>query len=516
MPTKSHPVMIDRKDPRFDTVKKGHNLRFPATDAEEASRVVICSNGEETAEALQRIVASGLRPTVRSGGHCYEDFVSNNPNGAIIDLSLHDVVDAGPSGSPFRVSPGAVLGNVYSSLYKRYGVVIPAGSCYMVGAGGHISGGGYGVLSRLHGLTVDWITSIDILTVDSHGKVVERRVDKLHDPDLFRACRGAGGGNFGIITNFSFDKLANAPREIAEAQISFSWASMTEEKFTKILTLYGDYWEGRGKDPDTWGLFGMMGLAPRSNQRGRIGFGVQFCNPDGTAEDLSVLHEFFDRFAELRPDPVQPVGALSANRSSEFRQDAPPTGKYKFYEVTRQPWLNATVGGGGGGAGSRAKYKSAYMKKTFTPAECSAIYRYLTSPDVGARGAVLAVDSYGGAVNNLERVNDTAIVQRSSIMKLQWQSYWRGEEEDAAHLKFMDEFYTGVYTGSHVPAEYQGTPLGERYEGCYMNYADADMLRYSYWPQLFYGTGDLYPFLQQVKRRYDPNNIFHSSMSVRA
>jgi len=49
-----------------------------------------------------------------------------------------------------------------------------------------------------------------------------------------------------------------------------------------------------------------------------------------------------------------------------------------------------------------------------------------------------------------------------------------------------------------------------------MNYADADMLRYGFWPQLFFGAGDLYPFLQKVKQRYDPNNIFHSSMSVRA
>src|ERR1700722_990233 len=98
MLTKLNPATIDRKDPRFDAVKKGHNLRFPASEAEAASRVIICSNGAEAAEALQRIVASGLRPTVRSGGHCYEDFVSNNPNGAIIDLSLHNVVDAGVSG----------------------------------------------------------------------------------------------------------------------------------------------------------------------------------------------------------------------------------------------------------------------------------------------------------------------------------------------------------------------------------------------------------------------------------
>jgi FAD/FMN-containing dehydrogenase len=49
-----------------------------------------------------------------------------------------------------------------------------------------------------------------------------------------------------------------------------------------------------------------------------------------------------------------------------------------------------------------------------------------------------------------------------------------------------------------------------------MNYADADMLRYKHWPELYYGTAGLYPFLQGVKQKYDSNNIFHSSMSIRA
>jgi hypothetical protein len=100
-------------------------------------------------------------------------------------------------------------------------------------------------------------------------------------------------------------------------------------------------------------------------------------------------------------------------------------------------------------------------------------------------------------------------------MKLQWQCYWQHEAEDAGRLKFMDEFYTRMYTGPHVPAEFQGTPFGEQYEGCYINYADVDMLRYSYWPELYYGQTGLYPFLHDVKRRYDPNNIFHHSMSIR-
>ncbi len=521
MPANPLAVTIDRQDPRFDALKTGHNLRFPATDADAPSRIIICSNPTQVADALQRIVSSGLRPTVRSGGHCYEDFVANNPNGAIIDLSTHNAVETSAPGLPYRISPGAVLGDVYSQLYKRSGATIPGGSCYMVGAGGHISGGGYGLLSRLHGLTIDWITGIDILTVDSNGKVNERRIDKRNEPDLFRACRGAGGGNFGIITGFRFDKLPMAPREVASAGISFAWASMTEEKFTKILTTFGDYWEGRGNDPDTWGLFGMMGLHARA-PGGRISFGVQFCNPDGSIADLSVLHEFFDRFASLRPDPISaetnPYGSYGSNSSHPdgMPPGPPATETYQFYQINRQPWLAATVGGGAGGPGARAKYKSAYMKKSFTAAECSTIYKILTSPANDSHGTVLSIDSYGGAVNNSERIQDTAIAQRSSIMKLQWQCYWRDNGEDAGRLKFLDDYYTAVYTGSHVPPEYQGTPLGPRYEGCYMNYADVDMLRYSYWPQLFYGTRDLYPFLRKVKQRYDPNNIFHNSMSVRA
>jgi FAD/FMN-containing dehydrogenase len=489
-PMPAGPITIDRKDPRFDTLKKGNNLRFPANDAEAASRVVICSNATETAEALQRIVSSGLRPTVRSGGHCYEDFVSNNPNGAILDLSLHNTIDAAPSGSPVRIASGAKLGDVYQTLYKRYGGTLPAGTCYTVGAGGHISGGGYGLISRLHGMTVDWVTSVDILTVDAKGKVIERSVDKQRHPDLLRACRGAGGGNFGIITNFHFDKLPAAPREVVKASMSFPWTSMTEAKFTKLLKIYGDYWNGRGQERDTWGLSVVLVVDPHHNANSRIGMHAQYCNADGTAADLSVLNEFFQRFTELDP-----------TRSS--------------YEVNRRPWLDATLAGSDSGGATRAKYKSTYIKKPFTHAECHTLYKFLTSSDIDSHGFVMAIDGYGGAMNNSDRVHDTAMAQRSSIMKLQWQCYWQDKEQDAGRLKFMDDFYTAVYTGPHVPTEYQGTPCGERYEGCYMNYADADMLRYSYWPQLFYGTADLYPFLQQVKKRYDPNNIFHSSMSIR-
>jgi hypothetical protein len=487
-------IIVDRKDPRFDTLKRGNNIRFPANDAEAASRIVLCNDAAEVADALQRIVNSGMRPTVRSGGHCYEDFVVNNPNGAIIDLSLHNKVDAASSGGPFRIASGARLGEVYQTLYKRYNVTLPAGTCYMVGAGGHISGGGYGLLARQHGLTIDWITALDILTVGPHGRVIARRVDQSNDPDLFRACRGAGGGNFGIITNFYFDKLPSSPTQVAEATLDFPWPSLTQERFEKLLSIYGNFWSTRGRDPETWGLSSVMTMG-RHHPGSSINIAIQYCNADGNANDLGIVHEFLDRFSMLESrDPA-------ASSSTD--------------PVTRRSWLEATLAGGDSGGVMRAKYKSTYMKKPFIEAECQTLYKFLTSGDIDAQGFVLAVDGYGGATNASDRTRDTAIAQRTSIMKLQWQCYWQDQAEDAGRLKFMDDFYTAMYTGSHVPPEYQGTPFGDRYEGCYMNYADADMLRYKHWPELYYGTAGLYPFLQEVKRKYDSNNIFHSSMSIR-
>lgn len=506
-------VAVTREDPRFETLKKGHNDRFPASDADAADRILLCASAEETADALRRVTAAGLRPTVRSGGHCYEGFVSSNPHGAIIDLSLHDAVGRDEQTGAYCVAPGARLGEVYQSLYKRYNLTLPAGSCYMVGAGGHISGGGYGLLSRLHGLTSDWLTAVDILTVDANGTVVPRRVDAKHDPDLFRACRGAGGGNYGIITSFHFDKLPVAPQEVADASLYFAWKGMTQDRFTRIMTTFGDYWEGRGKDPDTWGLFSLLEITPQ--KVGHFGIHSEFCQPDGTAKDLSVFKEFLGHFSEF--EPILTISGAAAVMAKSAPGTRRPDLRHQVdftNAITVRPWLDATVGGGGGGGPTRAKYKSAYMKRTFTPAEAKTIYDFYNSSDNKGHNSVISIDSYGGAINRPEMAGQTAVAQRSSVMKLQWQCYWREAAEDAHYLRAMDSFYTAVYTGSHVDADHQGTPWGERYEGCYMNYADADMLRYSYWPELYYGRAGLYPFLQQVKRRYDPNNVFHSSMSI--
>ncbi len=515
------PTTVNRQDTRFPIASRGHNLRFPSASADTAGRVEYCENVEDAATALQKVIDAGLRPTVRSSGHCYEDFIVNNPNGAILDVSMLNHVTSGPNGSgPFHVQPGSMLGNIYQEFYKRANVVLPGGTCFTVCAGGHVSGGGYGVLARLRGITVDWLSSVDILTVDANGKVVPRRVDKTHDPELFRALRGGQGSNFGMITGFTFNELPPAPIEVMQAGISFDWATMTPDKFVNILITFGKYFEEHDQTKETWGIFAAMGLNNISS--GRFGIGIEFTNPDGTVKDVSVLNDFMDHFQKCKPIAEAPpdYGLQSGpgRRGGNFQRPTPGDSVcYGEHVMTRSSWIESATGGGGGGigGGSRAKYKSAYMKKTFTEAEALALYKLLT--DDRSRGLIVAVDSYGGATNNPARIHDTAIPQRASVLKLQYQSYWQDEKDDEFRLKGIRDTYTAAYSTPVASQAHLGTPFwNDHYEGCYMNYPDVDMAAHDFWPQLFYGTGDLYPLLQRVKKTYDPHNIFHHTMSIRA
>ena len=439
-------ISITETDPRYKTLSKSRNQRWSDSLHQAASRIELCDSAEAVAEALQKIVGAGMRPTIRSGGHCYEDFVVNNPGGAIFDLSLLNGSKR-PTDTGYRISPGSKLGEIYLDLYRRYGLTIPGGSCYSVGAGGHICGGGYGVLSRLFGLTVDWLSAAEIVTVDAQGKTELRRIDKTHEPDLFRACRGAGGGTFGVVTGYLFDKLPTAPEEVVNAGVSFDWDTMTEDRFVHIVMAFGNYWETRGKDPDTWGLFSGLGLTHKSSKR--FGVSLQFCNPDGYCRDLSVVHDFLKPFRELRSVEARTIVPDSTVPQRVQRRPTTSPGE----EFNKMAWLDATVGGGsGGGDTQRAKYKSAYMKRNFTADEAKCIYKHLTRkvPGVDLTGSVLSVDSYGGATNRPELASETSVWQRSSIMKLQYISYWHRAEDDAGRLEWMRQFYSDVYSGSNV------------------------------------------------------------------
>jgi hypothetical protein len=287
---------------------------------------------------------------------------------------------------------------------------------------------------------------------------------------------------------------------------------MTPERLEMILTTYSSFWETRGHDPDTWGLFSVLLLSHHS--AGRFGISVQFCNADGTCRDLKVLTEFLDRF-----HPCKPLGGTSTTSDSVIgSKTSEQQACWAPQNMIHRLWLDANVQDGGGGGRQRAKYKSTYMKQRFTKSEAACLYKHMTRslPEISLNNSMLLIDSYGGAINREEMANQTAIPQRGSAMKLQFITYWSNEEDDAGHLQWINDFYKELYSGPDVEPNHKETPYpNDHYEGCYINYPDKDMLQYPFWPNLYYGEGPLYPFLQDVKRRYDPHNIFHHAMSIR-
>ena len=133
---------------------------------------------------------------------------------------------------------------------------------------------------------------MNILTVDQHGKVVPIRAMAHEHADLLRACRGAGAGSFGLVTDFEFAHLPNAPRELAQASVLFSWEGMTPETFTEILTTFGRYFETRGQEPRHVGLYAVLDI-PHSASR-TFSLSAQFCNRDGACNVLEPLQEFLN------------------------------------------------------------------------------------------------------------------------------------------------------------------------------------------------------------------------------
>jgi FAD/FMN-containing dehydrogenase len=150
----------------------------------------------------------------RSGGHSYAGY-STGQGALVVDLRRLDGVSL--SGSTITAGAGTHLIDLYSAL-SRHGATTPGGSCPTVGLGGLALGGGMGLAGRAFGLTCDNIQAVEIVTAD--GKL--RHVDAKTDPGLFWACRGGGGGNFGIVTQLQL--RAHKVSSASWFRITFPWS----------------------------------------------------------------------------------------------------------------------------------------------------------------------------------------------------------------------------------------------------------------------------------------------------
>ncbi|WP_156819937.1 FAD-binding oxidoreductase [Pseudonocardia sp. HH130630-07] len=157
-----------------------------------------CVCPEDVAIAVAHARQHGLPLAVRAGGHSVAGH-STCDDGVVVDLSMMSAVDVDPQARHARVEGGALLG-AFDAATQAHLLAAPAGVVAHTGLGGLVLGGGFGWLSRKHGLAIDNLTAVDVVTADGR----QMRADTEHHPDLFWALRG-GGGNFGVATAFEFD-----------------------------------------------------------------------------------------------------------------------------------------------------------------------------------------------------------------------------------------------------------------------------------------------------------------------
>ncbi|WP_069465691.1 FAD-binding oxidoreductase, partial [Actinacidiphila rubida] len=170
------------------------------------------------------------------GGHSYAGWSSGDRR-LIVDVSRLNSIRL--DGTTAVIGAGARLIDVYSTL-GRHGRTVPGGSCPSVAISGLTLGGGHGVLSRSMGLTCDNLTGATIVTADGRT----REVDADHEPDLFWALRGAGNGNFGVVTSLRF-ATHPVPASVVTGYLTWSWSHAAG-----VVRAWQDW--GPGQDDAIW------------------------------------------------------------------------------------------------------------------------------------------------------------------------------------------------------------------------------------------------------------------------
>ncbi len=176
----------------YEGLRRVYNTRF---DHIKPVAVVRCTTAQDVQATLAFARTQQLAIVPRSGGHGYAGYSATE--GIVLDLGQMNSIRIGPGTA--IIGAGAKLVDIYDQLGAQ-GVGIPAGSCPTVGIGGLTLGGGIGIVDRAYGLTCDNLLAAEVVLAD--GRIIQCDAD--NHPDLFWALRGGGGGNFGVVTRFTF------------------------------------------------------------------------------------------------------------------------------------------------------------------------------------------------------------------------------------------------------------------------------------------------------------------------
>src|SRR5213082_1176028 len=207
-------IQIDEAPFRGDVVRPGdpgydvHRRIWNGSFDKHPALIIRCAGVSDVIAAVKFGRESGLPVAVRSGGHSFPG-LSVADDALMIDLSPMKGVRVDPDKRTARVQAGVLLGELDRET-QAFGLAVPSGIVTHTGVAGLTLGGGIGWIMRKHGLSVDMLRRVDLVTAE--GELVKASADE--NEELFWGVRGAGA-NFGVVTEFEFELVPLGPTVLA-------------------------------------------------------------------------------------------------------------------------------------------------------------------------------------------------------------------------------------------------------------------------------------------------------------
>jgi FAD/FMN-containing dehydrogenase len=393
---------------------------------------------------------AGLDLAVKGGGHSAPGFGTVD-DGLVIDLSLLRHVHVDPRARTARAGGGATWGD-FNYATHAYGLATPGGIISTTGIGGLTLGGGIGYLARGYGLSIDNLLSAEIVTAD--GQV--RTASKTENPDLFWALRG-GGGNFGVVTSFEFQL-----HPVNDVYVGLFFYEI--DQTGNLLRFFRDFIKDA---PEAYGAFPAFQIAPPLEFIPSDRHGDTFCAAIvHWAGPLDEGEEAMRPFRDLAPVVAEMVGPMP----------------YPALNAAFDPIFPK---------GIRSYWKGSFV----TELSDAAIDQHLVyGPKVPEVSATMHLYPINGACHRVGP-DETAFAYRNATFAMVIVAAWQDPAVDRDRIQWVRDYYNAT------------APYSER--GGYINFmADDDQFRVND------NYGAHFKRLTEVKRTYDPDNLFHLNQNI--
>ncbi|MET7379643.1 FAD-binding oxidoreductase [Streptomyces sp. NPDC005526] len=443
-------------DASWTTARTLYNTRF---DTLRPAAVAYVAHAGDIRTVLSYARAHHVPVSIRNGGHSYAGWSSGDGR-LILDVSRLNRIRA--SGGSAVVGAGAKLIDVYRGLAAK-GVTIPAGSCPTVGVSGLVLGGGHGVVSRAYGLTCDSLTRATLVTADGRQLTASATENK----DLFWALRGAGNGNFGVVTELEF-RTHPAPQAVS-AYLTWPWA-----RAAAVVRAWQEW--GPGQPEEIWSS-------------------LHLANTPGGTPTVSVAAFSLGTYGELQNAVDRLAAAIGARasrvslRRHSYEEAMEAYAGCSSFPTEAQCHLpGSTPGRSPRGALGRETYaaRSDFFDRSLSSAGIGTLLAQLRSVRGGAGS--IALTALGGAVNRVSPTA-TAFVHRRSRMLAQYIASWRAGASGGPAQSWLTSAHDAMRPYASGAA--------------YQNYTDPTLRD---WRRAYYG--DAAARLAKVKRQYDPERFF--------